>query len=657
MCGIVGVLNQVDLPPVKEEILQQMLLIIRHRGPDGFGIYRDDHIGMGNARLSIIDLAGGDQPIGNEIGNLWIVFNGEIFNYVELRQQLETKGHHFSTNSDTETLLHLYEDYGPGCLQFLNGQFSIAIWDNLQKILFLARDRAGIRPLFYTTYDRKLIFGSEIKSILAYPGISAEINPDSLKQVFTFWSVQSPKTIFKDIFEIPPGHYAVIQNQEIKITSYWSLDFKEERPARDPEDYLAEFESLLIDATRIRLRADVPVGAYLSGGLDSSITAAIIHKYTNTRLDTFSISFSDQGFDESPYQRKMAEFLGTKHHEVFTTHQDIGRAFPEVIWHTETPVLRTAPAPMFLLSRLVNEQQYKVVLTGEGADELLAGYDIFKEMKIRRFWAKDPDSQKRPLLLNSLYPDISGISSSGAFMRAFFMKGLNDTLSPYYSHSIRWNNTSRTWRFLAGDQEEINENIILVPGLLPDEFSQWSHLAQAQYLEFTTFLSPYLLSSQGDRMALAHSVEGRFPFLDYRVIEFCDKLPSNLKMPVLIEKWLLKQLGHNLLPEIIWHRNKRPYRAPIRRSFFMEPQADYVQELLSDRALQASGLFNPFAVAKLFRKASSEARVSEVEEMALVGILSTQLIDQMFVKNFQKPCVQMPEHIKIVDKVLISTKP
>jgi asparagine synthase (glutamine-hydrolysing) len=653
MCGIVGVLNLIDQPPVEEAILRQMLEMVRYRGPDGFGIYRNAHIGLGNARLSIIDISSGDQPIGNEDESMWIVFNGEIYNYVELRHLLETRGHLFSTKSDTEVILHLYEDFGPGCLQYLNGQFAIAIWDTIKLTLFLARDRVGVRPLFYTSHLGRFIFGSEIKSILAFPGLQAEIDPTSLKQVFTYWSVQTPRSIFKGINEIPPGHFALIQNREINIKEYWSLDFAEETHFKKPEVYLEEFENLLLDATQIRLRSDVPVGAYLSGGLDSSILAAIIRTKTKTHLDTFSISFSDQDFDESLYQHKMANFLGTDHHEILITSDDIGVALPEVVWHTEVPILRTAPTPMYFLSKLVHEHDYKVVMTGEGADELLAGYDIFKEMKIRRFWAKNPASQKRPLLLHRLYPDISGMGSTGAFMLAFFKKGLTHTTSPYYSHTIRWTNTSRTWRFLAGDLEAPEGEITPDSIALPEGFDQWSPLAQAQFLEITTFLSPYLLSSQGDRMAMGHSVEGRYPFLDYRVIEFCSRLPSNMKMPVLNEKWLLKQLGKKLLPDFIWQRNKHPYRAPIRSSFFTSPPPEYVQELLSEKALQSGGYFESAAVTKLARKAVSGVRMSEAEDMALVGILSTQLVDKLFVKGFKIPTIRPHQHTKVIDHVSV----
>ncbi len=635
MCGIVGVLNLHEPQPVAELVMRQMLGIIRHRGPDEFGIYRDEWVNLGNARLSIIDLSGGQQPISNEDETLWIVFNGEIFNYQELRPDLEKRGHRFKTNCDTEVILHLYEEYGVDCLNFLNGQFAIAIWDTRNRRLFMARDRLGVRPLFYTVRNRQLIFGSEIKTLLANPEVSAEIDQTALAQVFTFWSPQIPNTIFKDIFTLPPGHYLIAQSGQLTIAPYWELDFTTEaNSTRSPQDYLEEFEQLLIDATLVRLRADVPVGAYLSGGLDSSTTTAIIRQYTQNSLDTFSIAFSDPDFDESEFQRRMAGILGTDHQVVYCTHADIGTVFPKVIWHTETPMLRTAPAPMFLLSQLVHDHNLKVVITGEGADEFLGGYDIFKEMVIRRFWSKNPDSEWRPLLLRRLYPEISRLGNNEAFLTSFFKKQLTETDMPFYSHLLRWSNGSRLQRLLQNQPEqsvtEIAESVVPIP----ERFNQWSPLAKAQYLEISTFLSPYLLCSQGDRVAMANSVEGRFPFLDYRVVEFCNRLPSKLKLRGLNEKWLLRQLASKLLPADIWQRRKRPYRAPIHRSFFHSQTPDYVTELLSESALQASGLFNPLAVAQLVRKVQSGLPLSEVDDMAVAGVLSAQLTHQQFVKDF-----------------------
>ena len=638
MCGICGVLNLSPSTRTDRTVIQQMLEMIRHRGPDGIGIYIDDSIALGNTRLSIIDLETGDQPISNEDETLWIVLNGEIFNYIELRQDLEKRGHRFKTKSDTETLLHLYEEFGVACLERLNGQFSLAIWDNVNHSLFLARDRLGITPLFYSIHEKKLLFGSEIKAILAFPGMRAEIDPIALQQVFTYWSVQSPRSIFTRVNELPPGHYLITNGEQVSVEAYWSLDFAERVPTRTENEYLDELESMLIDSVRLRLRSDVPVGVYLSGGLDSSIVTSLIRRESNLSLETFSISFSDPEFDESQFQLEVANYFNARHHVINCSYEDVGQIFPEVIWHTEMPILRTAPAPMFLLSKLVRDIGYKVVLTGEGADEFLAGYDIFKEMKIRRFWARNPDSTMRPMLFKRLYKDIEGFSDAPfEYLKAFFKKGLLDTDSPYYSHTLRWNNTARNTRFLR-DTEKVFQTPVEA---FPVNYDQWSYLAKAQYLEIMTFLSPYLLSSQGDRMAMGNSVEERQPYLDYRLVEFCNHMPDSLKLNGLKEKWILKRLGAKLLPASIWNKGKKPYRAPINQCFFRNPP-DYVTELLSEKSIDENGYFNVKAVLAMIQKASGSSKLGEVDSMAVAGIISTQLLHQLFVKDFQLKPINSP---------------
>ena len=651
MCAIVGILNFAETPAPTETAVRRMLGMVRHRGPDQFGIYLGDQVGLGNARLSIIDLSGGQQPIANEDESLWIVFNGEIFNYIELKAELEAGGHRFSTNTDTEIILHLYEEHGPECLRRLNGQFAIAIWNERDRSLFLARDRVGVRPLFYTRVDGALIFASEVKAILADARVRAGLDPLAIDQIFTYWSTLSPRTCFQGIVDVPPGHYLLAKDGRMTVKSYWKPDWSAgARESRAPsasgcreetsaEDYLNEFRDLLTDATRIRLRADVPVGAYLSGGLDSSVISAIVRKLGGSRLDTFSIAFSDPKFDESEHQRSMARFLGTEHQVVRATYADIGRAFPDVIWHTETPVMRTSPAPMFLLSKLVRDRKFKVVLTGEGADEFLAGYDIFKEAKIRRFWAQNAGSKWRSLLLQRLYPDITGLGTAGvSYLAAFFGAGLAETGAPDYSHAVRWRNNRRTCRFFSKDfaatiaeQRSAGETGLKYPA----DFQTWGLLEKAQFLEASIFLSQYLLSSQGDRMAMAHAVEGRYPFLDVRVIEFCNRLPSRLKLRGLAEKYLLRRLAREYLPAEILARRKRPYRAPIHRSFFNEATPDYVREMLSETAVKAAGVFNPVAVGQLVNRLARGKAVGETDDMALVGILSTQLVQHRFVSNFK----------------------
>jgi asparagine synthase (glutamine-hydrolysing) len=635
MCGIVGVCDLKWAQRVDETTLRSMLGTIRHRGPDQFGIYLDDQVGLGNARLSIIDLKTGQQPISNEDESLWIVFNGEIFNHPELRLELESRGHRFSTTSDTEVALHAYEEYGPDCLSRFNGQFAMAIWNSRDRGLFIARDRLGVRPLFYTVAGGAVVFGSEIKAILAVPGITASPDPVALDQIFTFWSALSPRTFFQDIMELPPGHFMLVKDGRITLARFWQIAFPEDSvlPQRSTQEYAEEFKALLIEATRIRLRADVPVGAYLSGGLDSSTITAIIRTQTTNSLETFSIAFTDATYDESAFQTTMAKALGTQHHVVHATHADIGEVFPEVVWHAETPVMRTAPAPMFLLSALVRDNHFKVVLSGEGADEILAGYDIFREAKIRRFWAEQPDSSCRPALLNRIYPWMP-VSTASDYVKAFFGLGLTDVDSPDYSHSLRWRTTARAKRFFSDEMRQATATAAsdLMPAY-PEEFDRWDPLHRAQYLEATILLSHYLLSSQGDRMAMAHSVEGRFPFLDHRVIEFGNRLPPSLKINGLTEKYLLKKISREWLPTEIRDRPKQPYRAPIHRAFFNDSPPDYVEELLSNSAIEQSGYFNPRAVAQLVAKLKRGQPLGETDDMALAGIISTQLVDFQFMSN------------------------
>jgi asparagine synthase (glutamine-hydrolysing) len=664
MCGIVGTLDWSGTHPPDVGLLRRMLGIIRHRGPDEFGLYVDRKVGIGCARLSIVDLSTGQQPIPNEDGSLWIVFNGEIYNHPELRAELERSGHRFSTRSDTEVILHLYEDLGPECLHKLNGQFAIAIWDTCKGELFLARDRLGIRPLFYTKLDhsRGLVFGSEIKTLLLHPGVHARLDPHALAQAFTFWAPLAPRSAFQDILELPPGHYMQVRtptpthphpHTPIPLR-YWGLTFPEAgAEAHISTEQAAErLRDLLSDATRLRLRADVQVGSYLSGGIDSTLIAALIRQHTPEALCTFSIAFEEPAFDERSYQEIATDFLNTDHRRTECTNADVGHVFPEVVWHAEAPLLRASPAPMYLLSRLVRQNQIKVVLTGEGADEFLGGYNIYQETKVRRFWARQPDSAWRPLLLRRLYPYVADLSRGGdAYLTAFFRPGLTEVTQPAYSHHIRWRNTARLQRlFSPGLHETLDgydpvEEFLTV---LDDALPGWSSLAQAQAIEVATFMSPYLLSSQGDRMMAANSVEGRFPFLDHRVVEFCSTLPPQLKIRGLREKFILKKSAQGILPPQVWQRRKQPYRAPIHPAFFPTggAQESYVETMLAPDAIQTSAIFNPQAVARLARKCQSGTRISEGDDMALVGILSTQLLHHLFVENFSRP-VQEAHPVRI----------
>jgi len=647
MCGIAGIVNYAR-PEDKRALLTRMAALMHHRGPDASGLYTNGPVGLAHARLSIIDLSSaGNQPIHNEDKTVWIVFNGEIFNYPELRKDLEGKGHRFYTQTDTEVLIHLYEEKGTDMFALLNGQFALAIWDENEQSLLLGRDRVGIRPLFYCRRNGRLAFASEIKALFADPNIERTINPQSLSDVFTCWAPLGELTPFTNIFQLLPGHYARVSGQGMRTQPYWAPDFShEDNRERSLTDWVDELRGLLLDASRIRLRADVPVGAYLSGGIDSTYISSLVKQNFNNRLSTFSVSFSDKRFDESAFQSIAVRSLKTDHQDVRCTEDDIGAVFPQIIWHTETPIIRTAPAPLFMLSKLVRESNFKVVLTGEGADEIFAGYNIFKEDKVRRFWARHPDSKARPKLLEKLYPYIFSAANSRSrqFLEGFFKKDLLATDSPVYSHLLRWHNTSQLKSFMAdgfrpsGDSpgHSIDRFIDRYVATLPETFMSWNPLSRAQYIEINVFLSNYLLSSQGDRMAMANSIEGRFPYLDYRVIEFVSKVPKRLLIRGLDEKFLLKQAARQMIPDELANRPKQPYRAPISRCFFGDRKLDYVDELMSETQIQEKGYFDPKKVTRLIAKCRSRqgSLLSERENMALVGILSTQLLDQQFIRDF-----------------------
>lgn len=650
MCGIAGIYNLTGEKNIDLLTLKKMIAIVAYRGPDEFGFYVDPKIGFAHSRLSIIDLSGGQQPMHNEDRSLRVIFNGEIFNYIELREELISKGHVFYTHSDTEVILHLYEEIGPDFVKELNGQFAIALWDKRKEALLLARDRLGIRPLFYTQSGGKFLFASEIKSIFVEKTIKRELDPVGLDQLFTFWANIAPRTVFKDILELPAGNYLVASRGKITVQRYWDLEYS---PITASENDCAEkLLDLLKDSIRLRLRADVPVASYLSGGIDSSLISSLVKKFYNSNLQTFSVSFSDVNFDEGAFQRQMAGYIQTRHSQVTCSYSDIGRIMPEVVWHAEKPLIRTAPAPLFLLAKLVRENNIKVVLTGEGADEILGGYDLFREAKIRRFWAKFPDSRLRPLLIRELYSYIPNWPrKTSAFLEGFYRKNLIPTDSLHYSHIPRWETAVKVKSLFSRELREQNNDFDAVEDFdrnLPENFRGWDPLAQAQYIEIQTLLSGNLLSSQGDRMMMANSVEGRFPFLDYRLVEFAFNLPAKFKIKTLKEKYLLKKISREFLPQDIISRVKQAYRAPDSASFLRAGSLEYVNELLSPGNLKDSFYFNPEAVISLAEKCRGmeTSRISARDNLAMVSVVTTLLLDKLYIRDFDSRIpAELPEEI------------
>jgi asparagine synthase (glutamine-hydrolysing) len=542
MCGIAGFSGGQIQPDAARSELETMIHTLHHRGPDGYGFHVDAGIGLAHARLSIIDLATGDQPIHNERGDVWTVFNGEIFNYVELRAELIAQGHRFYTQSDTEVIVHLYDRYGDRFVEHLNGQFAIALWDNERRRLVLARDRAGIRPLLLARSGGRIWFASEAKALLAVLPQCATLDPLALAETFSTWSPIAPHTVYRGIDSLPPGHTLAIEHDGREtLRQYWDWTFPDAAdtsPSRYPlsvEAATAELRELLIDAVRLQLRADVPVGAYLSGGLDSSGIVAMIRSFTDTPVRTFSVAFEDGEYDESEYQQAMVRHLRTDHTTLRCTRRDIGGAFPQLIRHAETPVLRTAPVPLMLLAGCVREHGYKVVLTGEGADEVFGGYDPVQGSQSAAVLVATAAvdtasaSARTPVRLSA---ELAGTQSG---VRAVVLRSGHGPSAPrpIFAHVPRWTTSQRALGLLSAEMRaEIGnfDPLDAFEATLPANISDWSPLARDQYVEAKSLLAGYLLSSQGDRAAMANSIEGRFPYLDHRVIEFANRLPPSFKI-------------------------------------------------------------------------------------------------------------------------------
>lgn len=635
MCGIVGIANLGGNTVISRDDLGRMVALQQSRGPDGVGFYVDDILGLGHSRLSIIDLAGGAQPIHNEDRTVWVTFNGEIFNYVELRAELEAVGHRFYTHTDTEVLVHLYEQHGDAFVERLNGQFAFALWDTGRKRLLLVRDRAGILPLFYSQDGSRLLFASTIKSILEVHSQPVRLEPAALDEVFTFWTPVADRTLFAGVKQLPPGHMLIVESGKLQRKCYWQWSFR--RPGEylkgDAPALAAQLRELLLDATRIRLRADVPVGAYLSGGLDSTALVALMLQ-AGVRPDTYSLSFVDPALDESAHQLAAAEHFGVNHSTLKVSDDAVRCGIARAVYHAESTILRCAPVPMMALSGHVRAQSCKVVLTGEGADEVLGGYDLFKEGKIRRFWARQPNSAWRPRLLQRLYPYMDLTSQRAqAYSEAFFGKNLAAGAA-FFAHAPRWQTTAQCKiMFADAFAKRIETNCFeSLTASLPDELSQWDGFNQAQYVEARTLMSNYLLCSQGDRMLMANSVEGRFPYLDHRVIEFANALDPRLKMHVLNEKYLLKRAVGDLLPAGTTGRKKQPYRAPDAKAF-AGVTPSWLDKVLDPAGVKAAGYFDSDRVELLLRKVKSGRAVSQRDSMAFVGVLSTQLLHKLFIER------------------------
>jgi asparagine synthase (glutamine-hydrolysing) len=583
MCGVVGFIDTRGERKPDRELLGRMTDKLVHRGPDSAGYFVDYHVALGFRRLSIIDLESGDQPIYNEDGSVVLMCNGEIFNYVELRNALVQKGHHFRTRSDVEVLLHLYEEHGVDFLDKINGQFAFVIYDRKNRRLFLARDHFGINPLYYTMVNGLFIFASEIKAILEHPQVPREVDLTGLDQTLSFPGLVSPRTMFKGIQSLKSGHYIVVENGAVSVREYWDLDYPPlgaGSAVRSESDYVEELKELLTRSVSYRLQSDVPVGFYLSGGLDSSLIGALINQIApNTRRHSFSIGFTDADISETKHQRLMAEFTRSIHNEIIFDWSEIVERLSRMIYHSECPVRESYNTCSMALSAAAQNAGVKVVLTGEGADELFAGYvgyrfDSFRDRESKSY---DLETALEDELREKLWGD-----------KDFFYEkdhlALREVKQAMYS--ARTNELYREFDCL--NHELINKERLR--GRHP--------VHQRSYLDFKLRLSDHLISDHGDRMTLAHSVEGRYPFLDIDLVEFSTRVPPDLKLHNYIEKYILKRVAEDFLPREIVKREKFGFHAPG-SPFLLQRGIEWVNDMMSHERIKRQGYFNPDVIDRL----------------------------------------------------------
>ncbi|MNM08616.1 Asparagine synthetase [glutamine-hydrolyzing] 1 [compost metagenome] len=629
MCGIAGIFNASGVDATTLHVMTESL---GHRGPDDIGFFHDGQIGLGHVRLSILDPEHGKQPVANEDGSVIVIFNGEIFNYLALRDMLKRRGHAIPNDSDTAILPHMYEEYGLDMFGRLNGQFAIAIWDRRQSTLILARDRMGEKPLYYAREGNRLCFASECKAILKSGFVKPVISSRAMRQVFTYWSTLGDTSVFEHISSVPPGSMLVCQKGEVRIAPYWSFTYPAgcTKETCSLEDYIEELDVRLTQAIERRLLSDVPVSFYLSGGLDSSLILAIASRRLSRRPDTFSLTFEDRHFDESRYQRAMLDTLETNHHEVRYSMDDLPGVIRETVRHTETPLVRTGAFPMFVLARLVGSRGRKVVLSGEGSDELFGGYDLFREVKIRTFVSRNPDSNFRSALYKRVNQFVNGLNDQPVRSLAMYY-GSSSADSVLGSHVSRWRLFDSSLRLFSADYRyEMAQGGKFqdVEGFLPPGFAEWTPIRRAQFLELLIFLPNYLLSSQGDRVAMAAGVECRYPFLDSDMLDYAMDLPDSLKLKGLDEKYILKKLARKYVPGEIINRTKFPYRAPVDLARLLNDE--YIRYVLEPDTIRRFGIFDPESAGKYIAFLSSKERVNEKDIMRFMGILTTQVLAEQF---------------------------
>lgn len=602
MCGIAGIVD-VDGRSVDRRLVQQLCNVLRHRGPDDEGYYVDGHVALGQQRLAIIDLSSGRQPMSNEDGTVWLTFNGEIYNFRQLRQGLEAAGHRFATRSDTEVIVHAYEEYGPDCVKRLRGMFAFALWDVRTKTLLLVRDRVGKKPLFYAEADGQFVFASELQGLLQHPGIAREVEWTALDDYLTYGYVPAPKTMFKGVWKLPPAHYLTLKaaggSADVRIERYWRLEYGPKLTLNEEEAAEGLLE-VLKEAVRLRLIADVPLGALLSGGTDSSLVVALMSELSDQRVKTFSIGFDDRKFDELRYARLVAERYGTDHHE-FVVRPDALEVLPTLVRHYGEPYADSSALPTYYVAQMTR-QHVKVALNGDGGDECLAGYDRYLGMRIAERYARLPRLVRRLAIepLGRLIPDsvprrsrlhqakrfleVAGAPAPQRYLR--WMRYLSpETKAALYTPELRQDLAGyEAQRWLLGMWEEVARES-------PEPMDTAMAVDVQSYL-------PYDLLVKMDIATMANSLEARSPFLDHKVMEFCARLPAAYKLRGTTLKYLLKRAGRKLLPPEILHRRKMGFGVPV-GDWMRGAWRPWVEDvLLSPQALKR-GYFEPEALRQI----------------------------------------------------------
>jgi len=619
MCGIAGILGQTRSSDSRRHWLEQMVNTFRYRGPDADGFHEDAYVGLGFRRLSIIDLEGGHQPLCNETGDIWLICNGEIYNHQALRQGLEQRGHRFRSRSDVEVILHLYEEQGRAFVAELNGQFAFALYDSRRQTLLLGRDHFGIAPLFHTRVGNRWLFASEIKALLACPDVPRAVDLTGLDQILTFPGPVSPRTLFQGIHSLPPGHLLEIHAGEERLIRYWDLDYPtrdEWWPSRSLADTLDELDARLREAVRLRLNADVPVGFYLSGGLDSSLIAALIHHLSPGHpRHSFSIGFSHAGIDERAYQRIMAEAIGSLHHETLFDHSDLERYLPVMVRHAETPLRESYNSCSLMLSALVRECGIKVILTGEGADELFGGYVGYRLDRQRTPASQDIDAWMEQEARLRLWGDADCFYEREYVAHA-------DTRSALYSSEV-----------LAGF------STFDCTGQAPVDHGQLAGrdvFHQRSYLDCKLRMADHLLADHGDRVSYAHSVEARYPFLDLELFKLVRTIPPGQMLHGLEEKHLLKQLGQRYLPGAIVRRPKFSFVAPG-SPYLLRQNREWIEDLLAHDTIRRQGYFNPQTVERLktrYRQADFSLNQTYEDDLLMVILTFGIFLDTFGLPNY-----------------------